>query len=98
MKLDFVVLAITTYYTLALLVGGHFAVAAVQGDHGRFARISILDEEEALKVELADLEANVKRMENKVRRLSDNYLDLELLDERARVMLGFASDHEIILN
>ena len=77
---------------------GIFAVAAIQGDSGRFARIAILDEEESLKAELAELLVDVGKMENKVRRLSDHYLDLELLDERARVVLGYARDYEIILH
>ncbi len=98
MKLNFGIFVIATYYSVALLAGGHFAVAAIQGDSGRFARIAILDEEESLKAELAELLVDVGKMENKVRRLSDHYLDLELLDERARVVLGYARDYEIILH
>jgi len=37
-------------------------------------------------------------MENKTRRLSDNFLDLDLLDERARKVLGMARADEIIIN
>ena len=98
MKLDIGVVAITAYYALALLAGGHFAITAIQGDLGRFARILILDREVELKAELTELDAEVAKMKNKVRRLSDNYLDLELLDERARVVLGYGGDSEVILN
>lgn len=37
-------------------------------------------------------------MENKTLRLSDNFLDLDLLDERARKVLGLARPDEIILD
>ena len=40
----------------------------------------------------------VIEMENKTRRLSDNFLDLDLLDERARKVLGMARADEIIIN
>jgi len=37
-------------------------------------------------------------MENKTHRLSDNFLDLDLLDEQARKVLGMARPDEIIIN
>jgi len=37
-------------------------------------------------------------MENLTRRLSDSYLDLDLLDERARNVLGLARSDEIIVH
>ena len=97
MKLDSGIITLSIYYALSLLIVAHFAHAAIQGDSGRFARIGILDEEEDLKAELAELSAEVEGMQNKVRRLSDEYLDLELLDERVRVVLGYGGDYEIIL-
>ena len=38
-----------------------------------------------------------KDLENKVRRLSDDFLDLDLLDERVRDVLGYARGDEIII-
>ena len=37
-------------------------------------------------------------MENKTRRLSDEYLDLDLLDEQARNVLGLIRPDEVIVN
>jgi cell division protein FtsB len=36
-------------------------------------------------------------MENLTRRLSDQYLDLDLLDERARNVLGYIRSDEIVV-
>lgn len=36
-------------------------------------------------------------MENRTRRLSDSYLDLDLLDEQARSVLGYVRADEIVI-
>ena len=76
----------------------YFVFAAIQGDYGHFRRVQIEADENVLKVQLARLNARRTTLENKTRRLSDNYLDLDLLDERARKVLGMARGDEIIIN
>ena len=44
-----------------------------------------------------ELRAQVNRIQNLTRRLSDEYLDLDLLDERAREILGYVRADEVIL-
>lgn len=85
------------WLTSALSIGGYFAFAAVQGDHGIFRRIQIEAETGALRVELARLEAERAALENRTRRLSDDYLDLDLLDEQARQRLGLMRPDELVL-
>ena len=46
---------------------------------------------------LAQLEAQIAEIENLTRRLSDDYLDLDLLDERARDVLGLLRADEIVI-
>ena len=75
----------------------YFVFAAVQGDFGHFRRVQIEADEQALKVQLAQLHAERAKLQNKTRRLSDNYLDLDLLDERARRVLGMARGDEILI-
>ena len=77
--------------------GFYFVFAAVQGDGGVFRRIELEAERETLRADLDVLEARVAAAEGKVRRLSDDYVDLDLLDERARVVLGMARADELIL-
>jgi cell division protein FtsB len=69
----------------------------VQGDFGVFKRAEIEAEGRALAQELAALQMQVDRLENLTRRLSDTYLDLDLLDEQARDMLGMVRADEIVI-
>jgi len=85
------------YFTGLLLLGLYFTFAAVQGDYGVFKRAEIEAEGADLAERLAVLEAEVARMENLTRRLSDSYLDLDLLDEQAREVLGLIRADEIVI-
>ncbi|MDG4649998.1 septum formation initiator family protein [Roseibacterium sp. SDUM158017] len=80
-----------------VLVGAYFTFTAVQGNYGLFRRIQIEAEAERLTLELARLETQAARMEILTRRLSDDFLDLDLLDERARDVLGYVRPDEIVL-
>lgn len=84
-------------FAVAFSLAGYFTFAAVQGDFGLFRRMQIQAQERGLAVELAQLETDVAIMQNKTRRLSDNYLDLDLLDERARKVLGLARGDELVI-
>lgn len=85
------------YFAVAFSLGLYFTFAAVQGDYGLFRRAEIMAEASELEKRLATLEAQVARMENLTRRLSDTYLDLDLLDEQARSVLGFIRADEIVI-
>lgn len=80
-----------------ILAGIYFIFAAVQGDYGVFRRASVQAETLELRLQLAALNAEVARMENLTNRLSDAYLDLDLLDEQARSMLGYVRSDEIVI-
>ena len=80
-----------------VLIGAYFAFAAVQGDRGLFQRIQINAERDALASELGLLQAEVTRMEGLTRRLSDQFLEHDLLDEQARRVLGQLRSDEIIV-
>ena len=69
----------------------------MQGDYGLFRRVEIAAEAEALRTDLDRLNAEVERMDNLTRRLSDTYLDLDLLDEQARNVLGLLRADEIVI-
>ncbi|MDJ0860261.1 MAG: septum formation initiator family protein [Dinoroseobacter sp.] len=81
----------------ALFLGAYFVMHAVQGEYGVFNRMQIEAEEERLIKELAALETQLADIENKSRRLSDGYLDLDLLDQQARDILGYARSDEILI-
>jgi cell division protein FtsB len=85
------------YFAVFLCLTGYFVFAAVQGDYGHLRRIQIEAEETELLAQLSDLRSERARIENKTRRLSDQYLDLDLLDEQARKRLGLARIDEVII-
>ncbi|PWK62210.1 FtsB family cell division protein [Roseicyclus mahoneyensis] len=80
-----------------LFIGAYFTFTAVQGNYGLFQRVQITAEADRLDLQLAALQAEVERMETLTRRLSDDFLDLDLLDEQARAVLGYVRANEIIL-
>jgi cell division protein FtsB len=84
-------------FSVALVLGVQFAFAAVQGSNGIFRRVQIDAEIVALTAERDALRAEVARMSNLTRRLSDAFLDLDLLDERTRDMLGSLRADEIVI-
>ena len=81
----------------AVVISGYFAFAAMQGDHGIFRRVQISADIAKLEVRKAELEAELARMQNLTERLSDTHLDLDLLDERARVVLGYLRADEVVV-
>ena len=76
----------------------YFGHAAVQGNFGMLRRVEVNDSIRELEMQLAELDAQVQKMENNTRRLSVDYLDLDLLDERARKVLGYIRSDEIVIN
>ncbi|WP_108503413.1 FtsB family cell division protein [Paracoccus indicus] len=87
----------TVYLVVICALGLYFAFAAVQGPSGILRRIQIEAETADLESQRNDLQAEVERMQNLTHRLSDDYLDIDLLDERAREVLGLLRSDEIIL-
>ena len=85
------------YFALMLCLGLYFTFAAVQGDYGLFRRVQINAEADELKGTLGDLESRVAVLQNKTKRLSDDYLDLDLLDEQARSILGMLRSDELVI-
>ena len=90
-------LGLISGFAVALALGLYFTFAAVQGDYGLFRRAEILGDADKLQRELDTLKIEVARMENLTRRMSDDYLDLDLLDQQARDVLGQVRPDEIII-
>ena len=80
-----------------VMLGIYFTFAALQGDYGILARAEINGQVQDMTVELAALTDQVAEMENLTRRLSDDYLDLDLLDQQARDVLGLIRADEIVI-
>lgn len=90
-------LGVFVYFLIAFALGTYFTFAAVQGDFGLFSRAEIEAEASELQAQLDHLNAEVAVMENLTHRLSDTYLDLDLLDEQARAIIGLLRGDEIVI-
>lgn len=86
------------FFAVAFALSLYFTFAAVQGDYGLFRRAEIQAEARDLRLQLEQVRADVARMENLTRRLSDDYLDIDLLDEQARSVLGLIRADEIVIH
>ncbi|MEN9851038.1 MAG: hypothetical protein RL128_1201 [Pseudomonadota bacterium] len=85
------------YLVLAFTLGGYFTFAAVQGDYGVLRRVQIDAEADALRVERDRLAQELTQLTNLTRRLSDGFLDIDLLDQQARDVLGYIRADEIVI-
>jgi len=83
--------------TVAFALGLYFALAAVQGDFGLFQKAQIQAEIEVLEAEENRLKTALALEVNLTRRLSDGFLDLDLLDQQARDILGYVRADEIVI-
>lgn len=85
------------YFALAASVGIYFVFAAVQGDYGVFRQAQISGEVEDLTVERDLLLVELAGLQNLTHRMSDSYLDIDLLDEQVRDVLGYVRSDEIVI-
>lgn len=90
-------LGVVVYFAAMFSLGVYFMFASVQGDFGLFRRVQIEAELATLQEEHARLAREVAMLENKTKRLSDTYLDLDLLDTQARDILGLVRSDEIVI-
>jgi cell division protein FtsB len=84
-------------FTISLSLGLYFTFAAVQGDFGILRRAEINHDIKKLQVEIGSLNVEIADLKNLTRRLSDHHLDLELLDQQARDVLGYVRTDELVI-
>lgn len=82
---------------LALMAIFYFSYHAVQGNHGLLTLKELNAEMAELEVRAAEAGAERQALEIKVNNLRPDNLDLDLLDERARAVLGFQERDEIVI-
>jgi cell division protein FtsB len=82
---------------LCVLVMFYLGFHTVSGERGVFALMRETQRLATLKDELAEVKAKRQQLEAKTERLSDRSLDLDLLDERVRIVLGMAGKGEAVI-
>ena len=87
--------AIFSVVVVALML--YLSFAALQGEHGLFRLLQVQVHETALRNELAGLRIERAELIGKTDRLSTGLPDRDLLDERARKVLGQGRPDELII-
>jgi cell division protein FtsB len=82
---------------LGACVAGYFIYHAVQGDRGILAWLRVNQQLEAAQLELVQSAVDRAALEQRVALLSNSSLDLDMLEERARVMLNFSSPDDVVI-
>ncbi len=70
---------------------------AIQGNHGFIAHMQLQKEIEVAKAALAVVSDERARLERRVHLLHPESLDPDMLEERARIMLGYAHPDDIVI-
>ncbi|MCF6272770.1 MAG: septum formation initiator family protein [Rhodobacteraceae bacterium] len=90
---------VTGYMASVIVVAlvGYFSYSAIQGPYGLLNLFKIEAREARLQLQLTKVTTVRQAAQNRAYRLSDEYLDLDLLDEQARKVLGLIRGDEIII-
>tara|TARA_B100002052_G_C15774431_1_gene548574 strand:+ start:563 stop:856 length:294 start_codon:yes stop_codon:yes gene_type:complete len=86
-----------TLSAVCFILSFYFIIASFNGEFGVSAKYQLLAKEKVLTKELNLLINETKAIKNKIKRLSNTSLDLELLDEQARKILGMIGEEELIV-
>jgi cell division protein FtsB len=84
-------------YAFAALFIGYFAVNAFSGNHGLRAQADLEHQMTSLKTELVRLKSERAMWERRVALLRADRIDPDMLDERARALLGFVDPRDLTL-
>lgn len=83
--------------TAIIAIISYTSFAALQGEHGLFRLFQIKAQESRLTEDLEGVRQERLIMANKTRRLSTEQLDIDLLDEQSRRVLGLGRNDEILI-
>jgi cell division protein FtsB len=84
-------------YVMAALLIGYFGVNAFSGSRGLKAKQDIDQQIASLSTELAQLQIERGQWERRVALLKSRGLDPDMLDERARALLGYMHPNDLTL-
>ncbi len=91
------ILTVLGLYLFAAAFIGYFAVNAFTGNHGLRAQQDIDAHLTAMQAELSQVRAERTAWERRVALLRADKLDPDMLDERARTLLGLADSRDVVL-
>jgi len=91
------ILTVLGLYLFAALFIGYFGINAFTGNHGLRAQADLEQQLATMQAELAQLKSERSLWERRVALLRSERLDPDMLDERARALLGYVDLHEVTL-
>ncbi|MBI2717101.1 MAG: septum formation initiator family protein [Rhizobiales bacterium] len=91
------VLTVLGLYIFAALFVGYFGVNAFTGNHGLRAQADLDQQLAAMQQELKGLKAERALWERRVALLRSERLDPDMLDERARALIGYVDPRDLTL-
>jgi cell division protein FtsB len=91
------VLTALALYTFAALYIGYFGVNAFSGEHGLRAQQDLDQQLAAMQQQVAALKAERMMWERRVSLLRSDRIDPDMLDERARALLGLSGPRDLTL-
>jgi cell division protein FtsB len=91
------ILTVLGLYVFAALFIGYFAANAFTGNHGLRAQQDLEQQLAAMKSELAELKAERAHWERRVSLLLADRIDPDMLDERARALVGYTDPRDLTL-
>jgi cell division protein FtsB len=92
-----IILTVLALYSFAALFIGYFGVNAFTGAHGLRAQADLDRELAVMEKELTHLKAERAVWERRVSLLRVDRIDPDMLDERARALLGYVDPRDITL-
>ncbi|MBK0397719.1 septum formation initiator family protein [Limibaculum sp. M0105] len=96
-RLEWGQVLVPLFFILLVVAALAFLHSGLQGDRSLTALHDAGRNVAALEQELAMLDARNAELANRVHRLDEAYLDLDLLEERARAVLGYVRTDEIVI-
>lgn len=84
-------------YLFAALFIGYFAVNAFTGRHGLRAQQDLDQQMASMQQELTALKAERTGLERRVALLRSDRIDPDMLDERARALIGYGDPRDLVL-
>jgi cell division protein FtsB len=84
-------------YLFAALFIGYFAVNAFTGRHGLRAQQDLDQQMASMQRDLAVLKAERAGLERRVALLRSDRIDPDMLDERARALIGYVDPRDLVL-
>ena len=91
------ILTVLGLYVFAALFIGYFAGNAFTGHHGLRAQADLDQQLAAMQAELSTIRAERAVWERRVALLRSDRIDPDMLDERARTLIGYADPRDLTL-